>query len=242
MSVVGLGVSGFASPELVDCVDLLCWVELGQVNKAIELLHEHAISDLIMAGRVPHSSVLQYRHFDFRAIKMLARSLNKKADTLLRAVTDELESEGIRVLDSSLFLKSLMPAPGLLTSNRPLNDREMEDVEFGYPIAKVVAGQDIGQTIVVKDKLVVAVEGVEGTDECVLRAGALAGPGCVVVKVSKPNQDLRFDIPVVGKTTIKSMKAAQCSALVMSAHESLLFDRELVVREAEEADIGIIAR
>lgn len=242
IKVTTFAIQGFASPELASCSDTLLWVELGQVGKTIDLMHEHDVHALTMAGRVPHTSVLQYRHFDLRALKMLARTINKKADSLLRVVADELESEGIQVLDSSLFLKQLMPPPGLLTLNRPLAENEHEDVEFGYPIAKVVAGQDIGQTIVVKDKMVVAVEGAEGTDECIRRAAALGGPGCVVVKVSKPQQDLRFDIPVIGKKTIEVMHEAQAAALAISAHESLIFGSEEVLRLAEQFNIAIVAR
>lgn len=235
-------INGFGDPELSNLGDKTVWLELGQLNKAIELLQQHGISDVILAGRVPHTSIFQYRHFDWRAIRLLAKAANRKADTLLRLLSQELENEGIHVLDSSLFLKSLMPKPGLLTPNRPLTPSEMEDVEFGFPIAKVIAGQDVGQTIVVKEKMVVAVEAAEGTDECIARAGKLAGAGCVVVKVSKPQQDFRFDIPVIGKKTIETMAAAGAAALAISAGETLIFDRDDVLAEAEKKGIGIIAR
>lgn len=240
--VTVFAINGFASAELAKCADTLLWVELGQIQKTIDLMHEHQVRAIAMAGRVPHTSVLQYRHFDLRALKMLARAINKKADSLLLTVTDELEREGIQVVDSSLFLKQLMPAPGLLTPARPLNEREAQDIEFGYPIAKVVAGQDIGQTIVVKEKMVVAVEGAEGTDECIRRAAELAGSGCVVIKVSKPRQDLRFDIPVIGRTTLAVLRETEASALAISAHESLIFDRDEVLRSAEQHHIAIVAR
>ena len=241
VEVLALGIKGFASEEIGTCADAVHWLELGQLERAIEVLKEHGVDSLILAGRVPHTSIFQYRHFDLRAVRVLRRALSRKADALLGALVDEFEREGIRILDSSLFLKSLMPDQGLLTPRRPLTDREKEDVDFGLPIAKVVAGQDIGQTIVVREKMVVAVEGAEGTDECILRAGRLAGAGCVVIKVSKPAQDLRFDIPVVGRGTVESMISAGCSALSLSARESLLFDRDVVVSAAEAADIGIIA-
>ncbi|MCX7626185.1 MAG: UDP-2,3-diacylglucosamine diphosphatase LpxI [Candidatus Sumerlaeaceae bacterium] len=237
-----LGIKGFADHNLSDVASEIAWLELGQLNKAIELLHQHRISSLIFAGRVPHTTIFQYRHFDLRAMKLLAKAANRKADTLLNLLSEEFENEGIHVIDSSLFLKSLMPKPGLLTPRRPLTEAEIEDVEFGFPIAKVVAGQDIGQTIVVKEKLVVAVEAAEGTDECIARAGKLAGPGCVVVKVSKPQQDFRFDIPVVGKKTIETMTVAGASVLAISAGETLVFDQEHVIAEAEKKGIGIIAR
>ncbi len=242
MRVTVIAVRGFADEALASLADACEWVELGQVDQALHLMKKHGATHVILAGRVPHTSIFQYRHFDWRAIKLLARAANKKADSLLGILSQELENEGFVVLDSSLLLKSLMPAPGLLTPHRPLSDDELADVEFGFPIAKVVAGQDIGQTIVVKDKMVVAVEAAEGTDECILRAGSLAGPGCVVIKVSKPQQDLRFDIPVIGRQTIETMRQAGAKALAISARECLVFDRDEVVNKAEEYGIAIVAR
>jgi UDP-2,3-diacylglucosamine hydrolase len=154
---------------------------------------------------------------------------------------DEFEHECIEDMDSSLFLKGRMPTAGMLTTARALTTAEQEDVDFGYPLAKSVAGLDIGQTIIVKEKMVVAVEGAEGTDECIRRAGSLAGDGCVVIKVSKPAQDKRFDIPVIGPGTIKSMIEAGATALAMSADECLVFHRERIATEAEAAGIAMVA-
>ncbi|MGI8905683.1 MAG: LpxI family protein [Candidatus Sumerlaeaceae bacterium] len=241
VEVIVFAIKGFANPDIGKHADQVLPVELGQLNRTIQLMHENGIRAISMAGRVPHTSVLQYRHFDARAMKLLAKSLNRKADSLLNAVAAEFSSEGIEVLDSSLFLKSLMPEPGLLTATRQLTTDEQENVEFGYPIAKVVAGQDIGQTLVVKDRIVVAVEGLEGTDKCIARAGDLAGAGCVVIKVSKPSQDMRFDVPVIGPGTIASMKSAGCTALALSARECLLLHREQILADADAAAIAITA-
>jgi DUF1009 family protein len=241
VQVVIFALRSFATEEIAQLSDEVFWLELGQLGKAIELMKEHDVRSVAMAGRVPHQSILQYRHFDARAVKLLARSLNKKADSLLGAVASEFEREGITVLDSSLFLKSLMPASGLLTPRRPLTPEEQENVDFAYPIAKAIAGQDVGQTIVVKDGIVVAVEALEGTDKCIRRAGELAGRGCIVVKVSKPGQDMRFDIPVIGPATIESMRAAGCTALAVSARECLVFHREEVVGMAEKNSIAMVA-
>ncbi|MEI7633274.1 MAG: UDP-2,3-diacylglucosamine diphosphatase LpxI [bacterium] len=240
VEIIVFALKGFASREMEMAADKVEWLELGQAEKAIQLMHAHGITEVAMAGRVPHNSIFQYRHFDWRALKALARAVNKKADSLLGIVTSELERAGIRVIDSTMFLKSLMPGAELLTPARPLTKRERHDIDFGYPIAKVVAGQDIGQTIVVKDGVVAAVEGIEGTDECILRAGRLAGGGCVVIKVSKPRQDNRFDVPVIGRQTLLSMRESHCAALAFSAWQCLLFDREEVLRIASEADIAII--
>lgn len=229
----------FAKEDLQEWADEIHWLALGQLQKAIDLMHAVGTKHLIMVGRVPHNSIFQYRHFDLRAMKLLGKMANKRADGLLQAVTDEFASEGITVVDSSMFIKSLMPGPGLLNDETPPSAAVEADIHFGYPLAKAVAGLDIGQTIVVKDRMVVAVEGAEGTDECILRAGELAGPGSVVIKVSKPQQDLRYDIPIIGPDTVNTMTRAGCSALALSAGRSLVFHREEVKRMALESGITI---
>jgi hypothetical protein len=241
VAVTVIAIRGFASPDLEHDATEIHWVELGQISRILSILKENDIKAVTLAGRVPHSSIFQYRHFDARGLKMLARAINRKADTILGVVTRELGKEGIEVMDSSIFLKSLMPAEGLLTPRRPLTEREAADVQFGMPLAKAIAGLDVGQTIVVKELVVVAVEGLEGTDACITRAGELAGPGCVVIKVSKPQQDMRFDIPIIGRTTLKKMIAAQCSAIAFSAGETLLFDREEVLALATDGNIAMLA-
>lgn len=238
--VIALAIKGFASEALQPLCTTTHWLELGQLNKAIEVLKSEKVGHLLMAGRVPHNNIFQYRHFDWRAMKLLARAASKRADALLQTVCDEFAREGIEIINSAHFLSNLMPSPGLLTVKRPFTEQEQADAEFGIPIAKTIAGQDIGQTIVVKDKMVVAVEGAEGTDKCILRAGELVGPGCVVIKVSKPAQDLRFDIPIVGPGTMKSMRAAGATALAFSSGRSLLFHKDEVLELAGEANIGIV--
>jgi DUF1009 family protein len=237
--VTALCINGFASDELPAITTNSHWLELGQLSKAIEILKAEDVKHVIMAGRIPHSSIFQYRYFDWRAMKLMAKAAGKRADELLSTVCDEFAREGISVEDSSMFLQNLMPKPGLITKGRPITDSELEDIDFGVPIAKSIAGHDIGQTVVVKDQMVVAVEGMEGTDKCIRRAGELAGPGCVVIKVSKPRQDLRFDIPIIGPGTVNSMKRAGAAALAFSSGRSLIFHREQVTAEAEDAGIGI---
>jgi DUF1009 family protein len=153
----------------------------------------------------------------------------------------ELAKEGVEVLDSTFFLRSFLPKPGLITRKRKLSAREREDIDFGVPLARQIAGMDIGQSIVVKEKVVLAVEGAEGTDECLRRAAALGGEGVVLVKVSKPNQDRRFDVPVIGPDTIRVMKEIKGAAISISAGETLIFHRDDVIRMAEEAGIALMA-
>jgi DUF1009 family protein len=241
VKVTAFAIKGFALPELASHVDAVEWIDLGALNRLIDLLKKLGLSKVAMVGRVPHQSVLQYRHFDTRMLKILASAINKKADTLLELLCRELSSEGIEVLDSTHFMKSFLPEAGMITKGRELTERERDDIEFGLPLARQIAGMDIGQAIAVKDRVVVAVEGIEGTDGCIARAGQLGGEGVVIVKVSKPNQDRRFDVPVIGRDTIRGMIEGRVSAIAISAREALVFDRDEVVRMADEAGIAIAA-
>jgi len=240
--VTALAVEGFASPELAETVDEIHWLGVGQVDTLIRLCHENNISHLALAGKIDHVTVFNLGSVESRAVRILQRLSDRKAESIVRALIQELESENIRVLDSSLFLESLLPAQGLLTKNRPVRAREQQDIEFAWPLAREVARLDIGQSVVAKDGVIVAVEGVEGTDEAIRRAGQLAGAGTVVVKVSRPRQDFRFDLPVVGLQTVRAMVEAGASALAICAGETLFFDQGEALALAERSDIAVIAR
>ncbi|MCC6548189.1 UDP-2,3-diacylglucosamine diphosphatase LpxI [Candidatus Sumerlaeota bacterium] len=217
-------------------------LKLSQLSKLIEYARHHNIKHVIMAGGVPHKVVLKQIAFEPRILSVLGSLANKKADTLLSAAVGELEKEGIRVINSTMFLRSCMPEPGLLTTRLKPSDEIMRDIEFGYPIARAIGGLDIGQSIAVRNGVVVAVEALEGTDGLIERAGALADEGCVIVKVAKPNQDKRFDVPVVGMTTIQNLVKIRAAALCLTAHESLFFDRQEAIALAEANNICIFAR
>ena len=193
--VVAFGVQGLTPPELENIVERMHWMQLGQFSKFVEQAHKDNVHHVVMAGRVQHNAIWKYRGFDLRTLNVLRKLINRKADTVLNAVVDELAKEHIKVVDSTLLLRSCMPRKGLMTLTRPITPHEMKDIEFGFPIAKQIAGLDIGQTLVVKDLAVVAVESLEGTDEAIARGGRIANGGIVVVKVSKPKQDKRFDYP-----------------------------------------------
>lgn len=240
--VMALAVEGFASPELAEHVDEIYWLGIGQVDTLIRLCHENDISHLALAGKIDHVTLFNLGSVESRAFHLLERLSDRKAGSIVRALIQELESENIRVLDSSLFLKSLLPSEGLLTKNRPIRAAEQRDIEFAWPLAREIARLDIGQSVVAKDGVIVAVEGVEGTDETIRRAGHLAGRATVVVKVSRPRQDFRFDLPVVGLQTIRTMAEAGVSALAMCAGETLFFDQPEALALAERSDIGVIAR
>jgi UDP-2,3-diacylglucosamine hydrolase len=239
--VTAFGVKGITPPELADEVIRMHWMELGQFSRFVDQMHAENIRHVVMAGRVPHNAIWHYRGFDLRSLKVLGKLINRKADTVLGAVVAELAKERIEVIDSTLLLRGCMPEKGLLTPKRPLTERETRDVEFGLPIARQIAGMDIGQTIVVKDLAVVAVESLEGTDETILRGGKIAGGDIVVIKVSKPRQDARFDYPVIGPDTIRTIQAAGGGALAVMAGHALFFDRTEALEIAAQADIGVIA-
>lgn len=237
--VFAYGLKGVTSDEIQSLAEKTTWLEFGKLQKLIDRLHEDGITHLTMAGRVRHESIFDLLKFDMRAVKLLGRLVDRRADSLLLAGVAELEGEGVRVIDSTIFLRSMMPPAGRLTS-RPPSKEVLADVAFGHGLAKAVAGLDVGQTVVVKDRAIVAVEAMEGTDACIERAGQVAGPGCVVVKVSKPRQDRRFDVPVVGLTTVRKLVAARAAALAFSGGETLFFDREEAVALAEREGIAIL--
>jgi hypothetical protein len=240
--VTALAIEGFASPELEKHVDDIHWLGVGQVDTLIGLCHEKNISHLAMAGKIEHVTIFDLGKMETRVGRILARLTDRRAESITRALIEELEGENIRVLDSSHFLKSLLAPQGLLTKRRPIRPREQRTIEFGWPLVREIARLDIGQSIVAKDGVVVAVEGADGTDATIRRGGQLAGPGAVVVKVSRPRQDVRFDLPVIGLQTIQTMAEVGASALAISAGETLFFDQEEAIALAETSDIGIVAR
>ncbi|MBN1868179.1 UDP-2,3-diacylglucosamine diphosphatase LpxI [Candidatus Sumerlaeota bacterium] len=239
--VTAFAIEGVTPPELAGFVEQMHWLKLGQFSRFIDQLHADDIRHVVMAGRVAHNNLWRYRGFDVRSLRVLKNMVNRKADTLLGAVVEELARENVTVIDSSLLLTECLPKKGLLTPQRPLTEREEKDIEFGLPLARQIAGLDIGQTIVVKDLAVVAVESLEGTDETIRRAGRIADGDIVVIKVSKPQQDRRFDLPVVGPETIRSIREAGGGALAVMAGEALFFDQTEAIALAHESNIAIVA-
>lgn len=241
IAVSAIGVKGITSPALAESVDAMYWVQFGQFNRMIETLHEAGVTKCFLAGRIKHQSIFQLSKLDRRGISLLARTGCRKADSILGAVTDEFARENIEVLESTILMQECMPAPGLLTPQCPPSKEVSEDIEFGRPIAQSLAGLDVGQTIVVKQKSIVAVEAMEGTDQTILRAGEFAGEGCVVIKIDKPMQDRRFDVPVVGLTTVKKLIQTRCSALAIPGDSALFFDREEACALAASRGITLLA-
>jgi len=217
------------------------WVSLGQLGKCIRLLEGARVSQAVMAGQVKHTKLFSDIVPDLTLLGVLRRLKTRNTDALISAVADVLREHGIELLDSTAFLAPLLAREGCLTARSPSDD-ERRDLEFGYGVADAIAGLDIGQTIAVKSAAVVAVEAMEGTDLVIARAGQLAGRGVRVVKVAKPNQDMRFDVPVVGVSTIETMKAAGATALSVDAGKTLMIDGAAIVTAADEAGIAIVGR
>jgi DUF1009 family protein len=229
-----------ASPELERIAKKLHWVGLGELGRTIELLHQEGVTRAVMAGQVKHNKIFSIRP-DWQFAKLMMSLPRKNTDSLIGAVAKVLEKEGIELVDSTAFLKPLVPGVGILTKRKP-DAREAEDIEYGLGVARHIAAMDLGQTVVVRDRACVAIEAMEGTDETIERAARITwGAELTVVKVSKPKQDMRFDVPVVGLPTVEVMKRCKATALAIDAHRTLLFDRAELIAAADAAGITIQA-
>ena len=230
-----------AAPELEKIAKVLHWVSLGELSKTIQLLQQEGVTQAVMAGQVKHNKIFSAIRPDWKLAKLLFSLSRKNTDSLIEAVARVLGEEGIQLVDSTLFLKPLVAGAGVLTRRAP-NEREAADMKYGLGVARQIAGMDIGQTVVIADRACVAVEAMEGTDETIARAARITGgKPLVVVKVSKPGQDMRFDVPVVGLSTVEQMRVAGATALAVDAGRTLLFDRANLIELADAAGIAIQA-
>ena len=226
------------------------WMSLGELSKLIETFQAEGVSRAVMAGQVRHKQIFSSIRPDWRLAKLLLSLRTRNTDMLLGAVAKVLGDEGIELISSTAYLEPLLAVAGTMTAREP-NEDELRDVEYGLGVARGIAGYDLGQTVVIAAGACVAVEAMEGTDATILRAGELVrGLGdagtlsraLTVVKVAKPDQDMRFDVPVVGVATVRAMAAAGATCLCVEAGRTLLFDREAMVAEANAAGIAMIAR
>lgn len=228
-------------PEIADHAATLHWVSLGELARALEILRNERITKAVMAGQVRHKQIFSSIAADPKLLWLLASLPQKSTDALIGAISKVLEREGIELVDSTQFLKPLLAAPGVLTRRAPC-ERELVDIAYGRGIAREIARLDLGQTVVICERACVAIEAMEGTDAAIERAGQIAtGRNLVVIKVSKPNQDMRFDVPVVGLKTIETMRRAGATALALDASRTLLFDRERMLQAADQSGIAIVA-
>ena len=218
------------------------WISLGQLGTCISVMKDADVTHAVMAGQVKHTKIFAGGIIpDLTFMSLLSKLRSRNTDGLIGAVAQVLRDKGIELIDSTSLLQPLLAKAGVLTRRAPTGE-EQEDVAFGYRMADAIAALDVGQTIAVKHKAVVAVEAMEGTDAVITRAGHLAGAGVVIVKVAKPNQDMRFDVPVVGVATIEAMRAAGATALSVDAERTLVIDGDRVFAAADVAGIAIVGR
>jgi DUF1009 family protein len=239
-------------PGIEQEVERLTWVGIGQLGKLIRFFKSEGVEQAIMAGQVKHVQIFSRAVPDARMLKLLLRLPRRNTNSLIGAVAAELASEGIELIDSTYFLQDHLPVAGTLTQRKP-NAAERGDLEYGLEIAREMAGLDLGQTIVVRGRACVAIEAMEGTDETIRRAGdllrgrqarkrlRLTSGALTVLKLSKPDQDMRFDVPVIGVPTIETMIAAGATCLCISSGKTLMFDRDKLIAKANKHKLTIVA-
>ena len=230
---------GETEPELASHVDRIHWVKIGQLNKLIKAFKDDEVHQAVMLGGIKKTHVFTTLRPDFRALALATRVALWKDDDMLRALARELEEEGIVICESTFGLEGILVEEGPLTARTP-SEKEWEDIRYGWDVAEAIGRLDIGQCVVIKDRVVVAVEAVEGTDEAIKRGGDLAKDGATVVKRSKPQQDMRFDLPAVGPRTIEVMESVKASVLAIEAGRTILLDREIMLEKAKCARIAIV--
>ncbi len=239
-TVIAIALEPLADRSLSSYVDGIKWVNVGKFGKIIDSLKKYGIKEALMAGKVSKSLLYKSKIIpDLRAVKLLLALKDRSDDSILIAIAKEIEKEGINLLNITSFSSDLLAPEGVLTEGSPTND-EWKDIAFGWRIAKEIGRLDIGQTVVVKDQAVMAVEAIEGTDEAIRRGGRLAGNGAVVVKVSKPNQDMRFDVPVTGLNTLRAMIEVGARVLCIESKNSIVLNRDKIVDESKKAGISIV--
>jgi len=239
LGIVAVAHEGETPAELEQCVDHLTWIKVGQLDTIIRTFQGHGVRRAVMAGGIRKAALMEHFAPDERGTRFLGRLTQWSDDALLRGVAEELEGEGIAVVESTLFLASLLAAGGPLTPREP-DAAQWADIRYGLAVAKGIGAWDIGQTVVVKSRMVLAVEALEGTDAALRRGGALGRGDAVAVKVSKPGQDLRFDVPAIGPATVGVCREAGIGVLALEAGKVLLLEREALLNQAAAADLAIV--
>jgi DUF1009 family protein len=228
-------------PEIEQQAATVHWMSLGQLGKLIKTFKAEGVERAVMAGQVKHKQIFSSIVPDFKMIQVLASLATRNTDSLIGAVARVLEDEGIQLVDSTSFLKPLLPEPGLLTKRAPTKE-EQSDINYGYRLARTLGALDVGQSVAVSDGACVALEAMEGTDSIMERAASLVnGRPLRVVKLAKPNQDFRFDVPVIGPQTVRLMGRLNITAIAIEARKTLMIDRQDLIREADERGIAIVA-
>ncbi len=234
-----IAIKGIASPKL-EKYGKVFWIDLGKLGELIKILKENNVTDLVMLGKIEHDVLLfQIDKFDERMLQFLSKLEDKRAESILGSFIKELENEGFKFINPLPFMSHLFATEGLINSVQP-TETMIKDAKFGLQIAKAEADLDVGQSVVVKNGIVIAVEAIEGTDKCILRGGELGGEGTVVCKVARSNQDMRFDVPVVGLNTLESMKKAKAKFLAIEAGKTFLLEKEEFIKKADEYGISVM--
>ncbi len=238
--VIAFGIKGITDARLEESVDKMHWLIWGDMKKAMMLLLMERIKKIVLLGKISKEMVFKDTgSLDAEAKMVMEKMGDKKDYSILSGVAGALEKVGVEVIDPTVYLKALVPSKGVLTQHEP-SDKEMEDVKYGIAVARELAKLDIGQTIAVKDKTVIAVEAAEGTDETISRAGKLVKDGFVVIKVARPDQDMRFDIPLVGPDTLSSIERAGGTVLALESNKTFLMDSEELIKRADSNDISVV--
>ena len=232
---------GTTLPELESYVEHIHWLKIGQFGKALAALKQDGVGQAVMLGGIKKTNVFTTLRPDLRALAIFSRLKHWKDDAILRAVAGELEREGIEILDSTFGLQDILAEEGYLTAKKP-SKKEEEDIQFGWETLETLGLLDIGQCVVVKNRVIVSVEAVEGTDEAITRGGKLGGKGAVVIKRTKPQQDLRFDLPAIGPQTIQTMASVHATVLAIEAGKTVIIDRDDVLSQANDAGISIVGK
>ncbi len=229
-----------AERSLYSSWDNIKWINIGKFGEIIETLKKYDVREAIMAGKVP-KTVLYKSNItpDIKALKLLFSLKDRSDDSILKAISEELKKEGIKLLDVTTFSSNLLTPEGILTKDQPSED-EWKDISFGWRVAKEVGKLDIGQTVVVKNQAVMAVEAIEGTDDAIRRGGRLAGKGAVVLKISKPHQDMKLDVPVIGIDTVTAMAEVSARVLALEAKKSIILDKDAVIEKSNKEGISIV--
>jgi UDP-2,3-diacylglucosamine hydrolase len=240
VEVVAVAHRGETAPELVHYVHAITWIQPGQLQGLIDALRGHGITRAVMVGGIAKPRLFREIMPDARALAAIARVGKLRDDLILRTLAEELEREGIQVVESTTYLEEIVPAPGVLSAREPTPE-EWADIRFGFLVVKVIGRFDIGQSVIVRGGTVMAVEGIEGTDATIRRAGQLVNGNIVVVKASKPIQDLRFDLPAIGPETVRTIAEVRGSALAIEAGRTIVLDRAETLALANEAKITVVA-
>jgi UDP-2,3-diacylglucosamine hydrolase len=232
--------TGETDPALAQCVDVVEWMRVGQLNRLLSFFREQKVRHAIMAGQIAPKNLLDLRP-DWKALMLLGKLKERNAESIFAAIADELAKADVQLLPATTFLEDSLASSGLIAGPK-LSRQEEEDVDLGWTIAKEISRLDIGQTVIVKNATILAVEAFEGTNEAISRGGALAHEGAVMVKVAKPNQDMRFDVPVIGVETVRVAADAKLRVIATEAGKTLLLEKDTILELANRSRISIVAR